>query len=145
MPTATVTVRWVNQPKEGRKLGSIKTDDNQLFGVWPETLGEFKPNGIYEIEYTERHFDDGKIYKTVKTVAPKGMAPPRPAGNRFSGPRETSMKDAERMFVCSLLNAAIQSGKVEFSGAKLEAAVNGLRSVWANTFAAEPKPPEAIH
>jgi hypothetical protein len=135
MPQATITARWVNPPKEGKKLGTIKTDTNELYGVYPEMLSKFQQNGIYEVEYTERTFDDGRTFKTIKAVAPKGMAP-RPVGGRPMAPRETSMKDAERMFVCSILNAGVQAGKLEFNRAALETAVNGLRQVWAETFGA---------
>ena len=133
MPNATITVKYVNKPREGKKLGTIKTPDNQIYGVYPEKLGEFQENGIYDIEYRESQFPDGGSFKTITSAAKKGEAP-RPMGRGPMAPRETSMKDAERMFVCSLLNAAITSGKVDFTGAKLEAAVNGLRGVWANTF-----------
>ena len=113
-------------------MATVKDANNQLFGVYPEKLSEFQVNGIYDIEYEERQWE-GRTFRTIKSAAKKGEAP-RPMGRGPMAPRETSMKDAERMFVCSLLNAAITSGKVDFTGAKLEAAVNGLRGVWANTF-----------
>ena len=143
MPTATITVKWVNQPKPGKKKGSIKTADDQIFGVWADKLGNFQQNGIYDIEYDTEDWN-GQTYKTIKSAALKGQAS-RPMGRGPMAPRETSMKDAERMFVCSLINAAIQAGKVEFTGASLETAVNGLRRVWANTFGAAEVPSERPH
>lgn len=138
MPTATITAKYVNPPKEGKKKGSVKTADDQMFGVWADKISHFQVGGIYDIEYTEETGQDGKVWKTIKTATKKGESRPTfGGGGARNSYRETSAKDAERMFVCSILNAAIAAGKVEFSGEKLRFAVNGLRSVWADTFAAD--------
>lgn len=48
--------------------------------------------------------------------------------------RPTSPRDAERMFVCSTLNAYIQTGRVDANPDTLINYVNTLRDVWHATF-----------
>lgn len=146
MPNATITVKYVNQPKPGGRKGNVKTADGQYFGVWADKLGAYQPNGVYNIEYDEETGQDGRVWKTIKSAAPNGQAPtPSPINSGYSGPRrnagntyrETSQRDAERMFVCSLLNAGITSGRVELTQSSLIEAVNTLRDTWDATFGVE--------
>ena len=48
--------------------------------------------------------------------------------------RPTAPRDAERMFVCSTLNAFIQTGRINDDVETLTRAVRDLRQVWAETF-----------
>jgi hypothetical protein len=69
-------------------------------------------------------------------IAPPAVYQPRPNGNGGNNTyRETSAKDAERMFVCSILNAAVSAGIVDIqTPTSLINAVNILRTTWDNTF-----------
>jgi hypothetical protein len=103
----------------------------------------YQPNGVYDIEYDEETAQDGKVWKTIKSAVPKGSAPASVSGG-YSGPRrsgntyrETSQRDAERMFVCSLLNAAIAAGRIELTQSDLVQAVETLRDTWDATFGAD--------
>ncbi len=51
---STITPKYVNPPKEGRKTGSVKATDGIYYDVWPESLPQFQPNGVYNVEFTER-------------------------------------------------------------------------------------------
>jgi hypothetical protein len=70
MPTGTITVKYVNPPKAGKKKGTIKSADGQMFGVWADKLGEFTPDMIYEIEYSEEAWN-GQTYRTITKATPK--------------------------------------------------------------------------
>ncbi len=48
--------------------------------------------------------------------------------------RPTHPRDAERMFCCSILNAFIQTGRINNDVAALTDAVTKLRQVWQETF-----------
>lgn len=65
MPTAQITVLYVNPPKPGKRKGTIKTDTLGLVGCWPNQLLWFQRGQVYTIEYE----DDGQ-YKNVKRVVP---------------------------------------------------------------------------
>lgn len=67
MPTATINVAFVNPPKPGKKLGNIKTTDDQFYGVDPTQLGQFAPGGTYTIEY-DTHVYQGREYKTFRRM-----------------------------------------------------------------------------
>jgi hypothetical protein len=72
--------------------------------------------------------------RTVVGEASPAAAPPASpstAGNTY---RETCPKDAERMFVCSTLNAFIQAGKVHLEPEQLAAATTMLRRLWQYAF-----------
>ncbi len=50
MATKTVKVQYVNQPKEGKRFGSIKAEDGTYYGCKPEMLSQLSRGGSYEIE-----------------------------------------------------------------------------------------------
>jgi hypothetical protein len=134
MPSGTITVKYVNQPKAGKKKGTIKSADGQMFGVWANQLSEFTPDMIYEIEYSEEAWN-GQTYRTISKATPKATAPASNGnGAKYNTYRETSPTDAERMFVCSLLNAAISAGKLPLTRDSIIDAVNNTRAAWMNTF-----------
>lgn len=137
MPTITLTVKYVNPPKPGKKRGSIKDTDDQMFGVFPDKLHLFETGKTYEVEYTSNEVG-GVVYNTVKSATPLATSAPRniPIGNGGSY-KETSARDAERMFVCSILNAAVQGQQVEFNHQRVLAAVQFLRGIWQQTFGNE--------
>ena len=141
----TVTVQYVNPAKPGKKTGSIKVTDGRYIDVWPDKLDQFEQNGTYSILTEQREFN-GKTYYSLKGMADSAPAPktngaaPTPAREATPlkpvplAPRETSARDAERMFVCSLLNAAIQANQIEVGGPELGSVVQALRQTWQQTF-----------
>ena len=134
MHTEMIQVQYVYPPKPGKKKGTIKTIDGKLFGVPANALSDFKPNETYAVEYAEQEWK-GQTYRTITkaTLQANGSADPslRPTRNTY---RETSPADAERMFVCSLLNAEIGSGKLSLNTKELIEAIERTRAAWANTF-----------
>jgi hypothetical protein len=151
MPKETITVKYLNPPREGKKRGSIKTTDDRFFGVFPETIHLFNVGGTYEIEYTDGEYANVKpgSVKQVASSAPlvPAVAPPPPrAGEGGEGEalahvrtdyfRQTHPIDAERMFVCSLLNAAIAKGLVTLDRKQLAETTLMLRGLWNYAFVA---------
>jgi hypothetical protein len=128
MGQATVQVKYVNPPKQGKVNGSIKDSNGEMFGVPPALLSTFQEGATYDLEYNERVFK-GQTYKTISSAklisAGDGM------GSSKYGNKDAAT--AERIFVCGALNAAIQGGHVELSDVTLSNVVNILRSVWSHT------------
>jgi hypothetical protein len=133
MPSATIDVQYVNDPRPGMKSGSVKTRDGVYYGVKPAMLGLFKPNNHYEIQY-ESMVSKGKTYHNVVSVKPAaeqaGGGAPAP---RSSGGYQTDDKTAERIFVCGAINAAISSNQLVVQTTDLIQAVNSLRDAWRQT------------
>lgn len=146
MPSATITVKYVNPPKPGAQKGSVKDINGDYYSVWADKIGQYQPNATYIIDYDEDTGRDGRVWKTIRSHTSNGVPPtPAPSSGGYSGPRrsagntyrETSQRDAERMFVCSLLNASIRAGVVGINATDLVPAVNALRDTWDATFGAE--------
>jgi hypothetical protein len=71
MTTERVTVQYINEPKPGRKTGSIKTTDGRYFDVWPNLLPQFQKGKSYEIETESREYNS-KTYVTAKRIISNG-------------------------------------------------------------------------
>lgn len=136
MAQARITIKYVNEVKPGKKNGSIKGIDDEIYGVPPGMLGNFQPRGTYTIDYSERKFN-GQTYKTV--TASQMVSPPSQGASGGGKYGNQSDATAERIFVCGALNAAISGGHVELSDVYLSNIVNILRSVWAETLGAPKK------
>ncbi len=140
--TARITISFVNPAKPGKTNGSIKTKDDQLYGVKPDMLSLFQPKGTYDVEFTERQFN-GQTYKTVTSVKPVQDTPQQQAssgaiaGGKYGA---TDMVTAERIFVCGALNAAISGGHTDLNTEHLTNLVNIFRLVWDDTFGKPGKP-----
>lgn len=115
MPTATIEAKYINQPQQGRKLGSVKDAAGTYYGVKPEMLGMFQQGGVYEIFYESRDFK-GKTYHSIKTAKPT-TATSAAAGKVVANAERAMMNksDAEQAWVCHLLGCAIQGGKLDLS------------------------------
>ena len=115
----------------------------------------------YDVDYNEVPMN-GTILKTVKSATliepePQPTPParrtspsraseraaeagtaavqsPQSAAGGFNTYRETCPRDAERMFVCSTLNAFIQAGKVHLEPEQLASATMMLRRLWQYAF-----------
>jgi hypothetical protein len=107
--------------------------------------GIFEIGKAYDIDYAEVPFD-GRTLRNVKSatavetstagLAASTAARQAPMGANHGGEfnRQTHPIDAERMFVCSILNAAIQSGKVTMEKQSLAQATMMLRGLWRYAF-----------
>ena len=133
MPTATIVAKFVNPPQQGKKSGSIKTPENEYYGVPAAMLGQFTQGGTYTVEYKTREWN-GKTYKDILSIS-QAQAPSQNQGS--GGGSKYGSYDAEtseRVFVCGALNAFIKAGKIETNANAVVGAVNALRSAWAQTF-----------
>lgn len=145
---STITIQKITPPTGNRKSATIKDIDGLMFGVWPNQLGIFREGETYDIEYTvnERGFRDIKSGKMVQQQPqPQRQVPqqqhhaspataPQGSGNAGQYYRPTSPRDSERMFVCSTLNAFIQTGRVDPHRDHLTMLINELRTAYAATF-----------
>jgi hypothetical protein len=136
MGQARITVKYVNAVKPGKKNGSIKGTDEDIYGVPPHMLANFQQGATYTIDYSERVFN-GQTYKTVTTSQMVSAAPTEGSGGGKYAP--VGDATAERIFVCGALNAHISSGQAEISAAYIGNVVNILREVWRTEMATPSK------
>jgi len=148
MPVDTVTVQYVNQPRAGRKMGSIKTVDGKYFGVFPELLPKFGRGGVYEIEYEQTIGQDGNTYNTLKRILSiKGLPAISSSNSSNSGARPASVGGhshtaAVEMFVMGVIGRAYEGTGMLPDESVLVEHVRALRSAWERGFASEQKSEE---
>lgn len=137
MPTATINVQYVNQPKPGKKQGSVKTVDGQFYGVDPTQLGQFAPGGTYNIEY-DTHTFQGKEYKTFRRM--DGVLPLQPPVQHSGRPAQTQSVE---MFTMGIIGRALQGSGTIPDRETLTTWVKTCRWSWIDGFASISKPDEA--
>lgn len=108
MTQATITPKYVDAPKAGKKLGSIKDQHNEYWSVDPGLLGSFRAGAAISVEWEMMKFHDGterkKITGIVHGTAPHGN------GARQSEPAP----DKDRLiWLTGIVGRAMGSGKFE--------------------------------
>ena len=75
MPTESVTVAYVNEPKSEKGPGSIKDATGRYYKVWKTskhggaTLSDFENGKTYDIEYREEEYQGKPTYTVNKIVS----------------------------------------------------------------------------
>lgn len=129
MTTAeTIEVKFVDPPAPGKKLATIKTAAGEVYGVWPEQFGLFRPGQKYRIAYRERVFNN-QTYRTITKCDPANNV-----RAKFVAPPAGSSDEREREFVARALAASIQACAVEYSQDGLINTARMLRAVYRETF-----------
>ena len=110
MTQATVTPKYVNPPKPGKTLGSIKDQGDVLWLCEPGLLGSFSPGKPVTVEYETMKFRDGTERPKITGVVhgtTNGAAPthetPRGNGHSPNAGRE--------IFITGIVGRAMGSGK----------------------------------
>lgn len=75
LPTTEITVAYINPPKEGKKMGSVKTADGQFYNVFENMLAQFSKGMKCRVEYEARPKDGGGEWRTIKKIVGNGSAP----------------------------------------------------------------------
>lgn len=164
MGTLTMTIQFINPPKEGKARGFIKgtneTGASVSLGCFDDKLHLFERGQTYDIEFTDGQYQN---VKTAILVSPPQRPAPPPVAAPPARPRvvaaipappppqaaplpsympngdinrQTHPLDAERMFVCSILNASIQAGRVHVEERELFEKTMMLRRLWQYAFQA---------
>jgi hypothetical protein len=134
MPVADITVKYVNPPRPGKKMGSIKTTGDEYYNVWPDKLGLFNAGQNYNIEYDVN--DQGfKSFKKLVGDSANGQVPVgtlAAARAHAPAPATRSGGDAKaaEMFVMGFMNRCYQGmGSVPPHG-QLVIELRTLKSAW---------------
>lgn len=127
MPVTQVTVQYVNGPKPGKKMGSIKDTTGMYYSVWPDKLNLFAPEQTYAIEYEENE----RGYRSFKKMA-NGSAQSvgSVAGRVTGGVSRPNDAKAEEMFVMGFMNRCYQSTGSVPSQTQLINEMMMLRQAW---------------
>jgi len=138
--TAIVKVAFVNDAKDGRKMGNIKTVEGVYYSVPVNMLGLFARGGTYEVVYEDNVYQ-GRTYHHIKTIKQQG-GESSPAENKTTNGTgghkygATDNATAERIYVCGALNSFIAAGKIDPNANSVRIATDALRTAWRQTFGA---------
>lgn len=132
MNAAVIKIKYADPPKAGKKQATIKTEDNQIFGVWPKEFGLFQPGRTYKVEFSERSFN-GKTYRTISKCEPLADVEERPSIEAQTK-QHSSQSISEAEFITRLLAAGIKCGGTVHSEPAMIAEIKLLRSVYRQTF-----------
>ncbi len=143
---AVITVQNIMPAPGAGKSARIKDSNGVMFGIWPDKLNNVAIGETYEIEYTSK-VANGTTWRDIKQIRINARPSPAPAqftagqpseakgNNQFYRP--TSPKDARRMFLCSTLNAFIQTGRVDMHREHLKQAIGEILAAYDATVALE--------
>jgi hypothetical protein len=133
MAIANITVQYVNQPKEGAKKGTIKTDTGEVYGVWADKLQNYAVGGKYTIEYDESTFQ-GRQYKSVKRIIQSAAGTSSPGGSG-GAPNNANTKSVE-MAVMGIVGKAYEGSGGLPPEDTMFAEMLAVRGAWTRAFAA---------
>lgn len=121
----------------------VHTTEDKKYGVWNDKVGKWglEAGATYEVE-TETTEVNGRNLTNITKAAKVSVAPAREpfVSGAYREPAATPPRpatcptDAERMFVCSILNALIQAGEVKNDKTALWTTTQMLRGLWKHTF-----------
>lgn len=137
MPTTAIKVSFVNEPKPGKKMGSIRTDDGVYYSVYPEKLDMFLPGQSYRINYTT----SASGYHTFKNMATDAeidgpIVVPLMVANGRGAPAQPAHTKSVEMFVMGVIGRTLQSTGTVPDVGTLTLWVRHLRRAWADGFTA---------
>ena len=124
MNAAVIKVAFANPPREGKKRATVKTDKGELFLVYPDKLGLFRPGKSYRVEFSTSTYQ-GKDYHTITKWQPIDDET-APAASTAPSPSLSP----EFTFVTTLLAAAIKACTVANTEAGMVEHVRMARAVY---------------
>ena len=135
MPTVTTIAKYVNPPKPGKFLGSIKGEDGEYYGFKPE---KFHPEQgrLYEITYS---LDRTGRYKNVIDLLEAGVKTSSPGEWHKAGVAPSTAIDKDcAMFVMGIIGRCFHGTGAFPSEPELASYVKACISAWKKGTAPEP-------
>lgn len=127
MPQTEITVRYINEPKPGKKMGSIKDTNDNYYGVWPDKLHTYEVGKTYSIAYDEDH-SNGRTFRNIKSnygeVSRGGVA------GATSTPAPSDDEKAADIFVTGVIGRAFHGTGQVPDKATCASMVRDLREGW---------------
>jgi len=140
--TTDITVQYINDPKPGKKWGSVKSTNGDFYFCPPAMLRQYKVGESCKIEF-ELGGNDGTLRSLRKKLssapAPQGSAvtgpaPPLPYPTPPAKPYYSEEQKAEDIFATSMAQKAIEFCKVPVDDqAALTHVLRTARVSWKNS------------
>lgn len=143
----TITPKYLNEPKPGKKNWSIKDEAGVYYSVAPDMVASMKVGQPVTFDYKVNNFQ-GKDFNIVERVYGTNPSQAAPAmlnqplssqagqGHNSNGHKNGGDAKSEDIFVCGVVNHAIASQSLPLDAQSLSNAVRNARKAWRN---GEPK------
>ena len=128
----TGIVQYVNEPKPGKKKGSIKLDDGNYYGVWPDKLHLFTKGQRVTFDASESEYQGKTFYNFEGMAQNQPEQPEQPAQPSRGGTKP------EEMFIMSVVGRSMGSGK--FNIHDIPDLAQSAWNAWAMLYGGEIKP-----
>lgn len=105
-PTADITVQYINEPKPGKKMGSVKDASGQYYNVFPNMLPQFSKGMRCKVEYSAEPKADGGEWRTIKKIVGNQSAPTPGPKNDYRA--RSNPAEAKQIAVLALAKPCIE-------------------------------------
>jgi len=123
-PVAEITVQYINPPKPGKKMGSIKSSEGDYYGCFPAQLHQFFVGEVCKLEYKQSESGYKSVVKKI------GTTPLNPVPMRA----RTAPADSEQIAVLAMVKSFIEAGKVELERSDLIACLETCKAAYRSVF-----------
>ena len=110
MPEIEITCQYVNAPKPGKKMGSIKSSEGEYYYVDPAMLQRFSKGEVCTVEYDATPKDGGGEWRRIKRKIATSAAPPQAQFRNATSP-----KDSVQIFVTACLEQMVSATDTQAS------------------------------
>lgn len=114
----TITPKYVNPPKPGKKMGNVKLDDGTVFFCYPGELDKMQAGVSSVVHFERTKFGDNPV-NVIKEVEGGNAVPPS-QGAAVGSPSLTSPPNTQQnpnrdlhIFICGVVNNAVQAGAID--------------------------------
>lgn len=135
MTTATITPKYVNQPKPGGKLGNINDVNGEKWFCDPGLLSSFRAGTPATVEWSVMKFNDGKESKKITgvvhgAVSAQGIVTAiSSTQGRVNGPLPSGNNNTGReIFITGIVGRSMGSGK--FSADDMDILTRRAMAAW---------------
>ena len=103
----TIHVAEVHPPGMGKKMATVKTQDGDVYGFFPDAGFIITAGDTYDIEYSTREYK-GRDYHRITAATPAARGA---VGHSGSSDAEPGVEKDEHIFVTGIVGRAMGSGK----------------------------------
>jgi hypothetical protein len=121
-----IEVKELHDPKPGGKVARIVAADGERYEIWPDKLAGVAAGKRYDVEVTERQFNERTI-KSIKKITPLNEQPELPLSG-VNGSHLAPAHAGEAEYVGRVLAALIAKGEITTN--QIPAFTMRLREVW---------------
>jgi len=137
MTTTTIIPKYINSPKPGKRLGSVKDQDDTLWLTPPEAMAGMVVGLASLVEWVPLVFQDGTQGKKITSSRPVDSGATRPSMVTTAN----GVDKEEHIFITGIVGRAMGSGK--FADTDIPLLTKAAKDAWRIVIGGNPQEPTA--